>query len=106
MVVAQHTFEVTLRQPFEVTAYSRSDRGTDGSVAYITADNIGNLDCIKGSTYRVAPVTVTTVNAVSANVQYYLKNAPPGFFLDSGNAEILAGKSNGFGFHRESAREH
>lgn len=111
IVLAVWNVEITEKQAFKVTSFARAtqdDNGTPYSrnngytnIHPPTKDRNGSdgvqdvqLDCAANTTYKVAPINsstvLTTTQTKGSELQYSLRNAPNGFFVDGSNGEILA----------------
>ena len=97
-VVAVWTFEVTDKpKSFQVLEYERAV-GSKYDPQKYTSTKSPTLDCIVGSSYSIAPIeqsTLKTEGAALAGVgrsqlQFTMKGAPDGFFLNPNSGEILA----------------
>lgn len=109
IVAAVWNFEIVEKQAFKVTSFARAAKDADGNpyspdngytdIQPPTKDEGVKydkplLDCAVNSTYKVAPINsstvLTTTQTKGSELQYSLRNAPNGFFVDGSNGEILA----------------
>ena len=101
LVVAQHTFNVVEKPPFEIVHFERRGAAvaaaTDGATAddaYITATNLTDtLDLIAGDVTRIAPIdleTFTTSGREGRPITFTLAGAPEGIFVVATTGAIVA----------------
>lgn len=116
-VVARWSFSVRGKRPFSLLSWKRTkvdDSNSNTNAGSTTTDYIptqyikkdsddatekATLECVVGSSYRIAPIDNSTVKVANAailfngdqqaQVTFSLKGAPPGFFVDTSNGEIL-----------------
>ena len=94
-VVAVWDFEVTASSSFKVLEYERASGPRYDATKYTTTKS-PTLDCVVGSSYSIAPIELSTLQTEGAagagfsSLQFTMKGAPDGFFLNPASGEILA----------------
>ena len=108
MVVAVWNVEVTGKPTFKVLdTFERSSDAQGFAASQYITDRSPRLDCVVGSTYRIAPIDLETFETENANSKYdgstngngagkgssafrfSLRGAPDGFFIEANSGEIL-----------------
>lgn len=108
-VVAVWNFEVVGELSFEAQSYSRvKDAAYSADAGFIATADAGFVTtagtsmelnkCVVGGTYKLAPIDNSTLKTENARKEleaeelvysFVLEGAPPGFFVDTSNGEII-----------------
>jgi serine/threonine protein kinase len=98
VIVKRWDFTVTGKPDFMVESYSREQHNlpptSKGEDPYITKKAVGNVKCVVGTMYHIAPINTSTLvyahasGGKDAAIRFTIRHPPPGFFIEPNTGEI------------------